>query len=1177
MNPMSAVAFVLAGLSLALVLPTLHDEKQKFRTLVLAARLCASAVALIGLVKVVGILFDWNGGVDRWLFASKLADGPSFPDRMTSTTALNLLLLGTALLLVGVRNQSIRFGVEFAVVIVGFGSLLDVLGYAYEFAAFYGHSVSASMPLPAGAACLSLSIAFFITCTTNGLFLLFDKNAASGTMTRGLLAAGIFGPVVFGWLTRKGEAVGIYGGAFGEAAEAIGNIILIVSLVFWSAKRLVLSDLKRKTAEDSVRENEERFASAFEYAPIGVALVAPDGRWLKVNQALCALVGYSEAELIARTFHDVIHPDERGICREKSRGMMAGEINTFQVESRCIHVRGHVVTILLSGSLVRDSHDEPSYYVTQIQDISERKRVEVALLESKRFLQSTLDALTAHIAILDEHGTIIEVNDAWNRFRGENTLVGNRRANEGDNYLAVCDAASGEFSDEAPALASGIRAVMAGEKDEFQLEYPCHRPGEPLWFMVRVTRFEVDGSARAVIAHENITPRKRAEEELRWKTAFLEAQVDSSFDGILVVDPHRKKILQNQRFNELLKIPQQIADDKDDEKQIRWVTSLVKEPKIFFDKVAYLYGHPDEKSQDEIELTDGMVFDRYSAPVLGEQGEYYGRIWTFHDITERRKMLASLRESEARYQRIAANVPGMVYQRLLRPDGSITYPFVSEGCREVLGVDPQEFQHDPLALLATVHAEDREDFSRSVQATANSLVPWSWQGRVVRPDTGEIRCIHGVSRPERQANGDIVWDGVLMDVTERKQAEEDRRAKHEAERANHAKSKFLSRVSHELRTPLNAILGFGQVLEFSKLPEQEAIALGYILKGGRHLLSLIDEVLDLSRAETGELHLMLGNVDFGQVAQECVGLMAKLAEASDITCRVKVSKQDQAILWADDLRVRQILLNLLSNAIKYNRAGGRVFVDYETVPGDRLRLKVTDTGSGISPEGIARLFVPFERLEQDFGEVEGTGLGLVVSQRLAEAMDGTLGVESEVGRGSTFWFELPLAPSAAKRLPLDFHHLDDLSDPAMIKPHDATLLYIEDNASNLQVVQLLTAKLRPGWRFLSARDGKTGLDQARQTRPNIILLDFQLPGIQGDEVLAELRRDPSTRHIPVIVLSADATTSNHEGLRANEVDGYMSKPFVAEQLLGLLDETLRKAAPARKDAPASQSRHAVAP
>ena len=261
-------------------------------------------------------------------------------------------------------------------------------------------------------------------------------------------------------------------------------------------------------------------------------------------------------------------------------------------------------------------------------------------------------------------------------------------------------------------------------------------------------------------------------------------------------------------------------------------------------------------------------------------------------------------------------------------------------------------------------------------------------------------------------------------------------------------------------------------------------------------------------------------------------------------------------VWADEQRLRQVLLNLLANAIKYNREGGQVTLSCQQTPGNRVRCNVRDTGLGIPPEDLARLFVPFERLGQELGETEGSGLGLVVSRRLAEAMDGAVGVESQPRVGSTFWVEVPVAQT------LDIEPVENLAPASATTPDTgtptaATVLYIEDNLSNVQVIKSIAQRLRANWRFLSAQDGVSGLQMAREQRPDVVLLDLQLPGMNGDAVLAKLRSDPATAQTPVLLLSADATTQSRERLLALGANDYLSKPFSVDELLEKVDVLLR--------------------
>jgi PAS domain S-box-containing protein len=378
-------------------------------------------------------------------------------------------------------------------------------------------------------------------------------------------------------------------------------------------------------------------------------------------------------------------------------------------------------------------------------------------------------------------------------------------------------------------------------------------------------------------------------------------------------------------------------------------------------------------------------------------------------------------------------------------------------------------------------------------------------------------------------------------------------AKRDAEAANRAKSEFLSRMSHELRTPLNAILGFGQLLEMGAPTPRQRQQLEQILKGGRHLLELINEVLDLARIEAGGLHLSLEPVPLHQVCAEVCDLVRPLAERHRIGVEAPCATAGDVYVLADNQRLRQVLLNLLANGVKYNRAGGSVSLSWEVLPEGRVRLAVRDTGPGIAPEKQQRLFSPFDRLGAEMTTVEGTGLGLVLSKRLTEAMGGTLDLASTVGRGTTVFVDLP----RADQVRLVGQGVQAALAPAAASLGRGTVLYIEDNRANLGLMeQVLT--YRPGVRLLSATQGGAGLEMARRQHPDLILLDVHLPDMQGDEVLRQIQSDPHLRATPVVVVSADATLSQAERLLAAGAREYLTKPIDVARFLALLDRLLRE-------------------
>ncbi len=381
------------------------------------------------------------------------------------------------------------------------------------------------------------------------------------------------------------------------------------------------------------------------------------------------------------------------------------------------------------------------------------------------------------------------------------------------------------------------------------------------------------------------------------------------------------------------------------------------------------------------------------------------------------------------------------------------------------------------------------------------------------------------------------------------EAAEHAKAKEAAEEASRAKNEFLSRMSHELRTPMNSILGFAQLLGRADLPTQQAKSVYHILKAGRHLLHLINEVLEIARIEAGRENFSLEPVALAPVLQEALGLVRPLAHQFEVELREGVFPRE-AFVRADRQRLVQILLNLLSNAIKYNRPDGHVRVTCATGGEGRWVLRVEDSGHGIPPGRAGELFSPFSRLGAEQTEVEGTGLGLALSRRLCEAMGGELSLERSDENGSVFRVVLVGVPDPLRALEETGGHA------AVVAPHrEVTLLYVEDNLANLSLVDTILMS-RPGWRTIPALQGQLGVELAREHVPDVILLDLHLPDISGDEVLRRLRSDPRTVAIPVVVVSADATSGTFERLRSAGADAYLTKPIDIDEFLRVVERFL---------------------
>jgi PAS domain S-box-containing protein len=396
--------------------------------------------------------------------------------------------------------------------------------------------------------------------------------------------------------------------------------------------------------------------------------------------------------------------------------------------------------------------------------------------------------------------------------------------------------------------------------------------------------------------------------------------------------------------------------------------------------------------------------------------------------------------------------------------------------------------------------------------------------------------------------------GAVQEISARKQAElAMREARDVAERASQAKSDFLSTMSHELRTPMNAILGFGQLLEIELAGGGRRLSfVQEILRGGQHLLALIDDVLDLARIDSGRVQLSLETVDLRELMAHCLRMTAPLAERRHL--RIDAGELTTVPVRADRVRVRQVLMNLLSNAIKYNVEHGEIVIAAVPADGDRVRVEVRDTGIGIPPERQAELFQPFNRLGAEAGPIEGTGIGLTIVRRLVEMMGGSVGFESAPGVGSCFWFELPRAEAGVAR----GSAMSDSLFAALPHPGERKVLYIDDNPSNLRLVAQILARW-PSLELLTAQDPRLGLDLALAHRPDLVLLDIQMTPLDGYAVLARLREDPALAGLPVIAITANAMPRDQARVRAAGFEDCLTKPFDVRRLLQVVARYLQLA------------------
>jgi len=553
------------------------------------------------------------------------------------------------------------------------------------------------------------------------------------------------------------------------------------------------------------------------------------------------------------------------------------------------------------------------------------------------------------------------------------------------------------------------------------------------------------------------------------------------------------------------------------------------------------------------------IIEWHNTLLRDDAGHVVGTFSSGIDITEQHHAIQALRIAEER-MRFALETAGVGIWDMDYKTGTNRWSTVIEA---QYGFQPGTFGGTFESFVGRIHPADREAALEVIGTATKSGSHFSLLNRSQWPD-GTVRWLRSAGHVYLDERGEPLRAiGISQDVTDHHAVEEQYlqaqqmeklmlQERNEAlERATQAKSDFLSSMSHELRSPLNAILGFAQLMAMdpATIAPAHKASVDQILEAGWYLLKLINDILDTAQIESGKLSVSPEHVSLSEVLVECQTLIEPLRHQHGIGLSFPTFDRP-CFVGADRTRLKQVIVNLLSNAIKYNRQRGTVAVEYATTASGRVRISVRDTGNGLTGEQQAQLFQPFNRLGREAGTEQGTGLGLVVSKGLIELMQGAIGVDSTVGVGSVFWIELPA--TAAPLLDLDSSPSAAGAHPQA--PTDApvrTVLYVEDNPANLALVEQLVAR-SPDLILLSARDGRLGLKVAREARPDVILMDINLPELNGLEAMKILRQDPTTAHIPVVALSANAMPRDvRKGLDAGFFQ-YLTKPIKVDELMGTL-------------------------
>ena len=791
---------------------------------------------------------------------------------------------------------------------------------------------------------------------------------------------------------------------------------------------------------------------------------------------------------------------------------------------------------------LRRSRTPGGGFMTLSRDITQRKAAQAALADEQRMLQLLIQNTAQGMWFIDNQLITTSANPAMCRMLGL-------------SLDAMLGRSIYDFVDEANASIFRQRVAQRsqGRAESYQIAL-LHAQGHLVHCYNNATPiFDAQGTkVGAVGMFSDITPLQQAQQQVRLtgellaqKSRVLELTLDSLSQGVVSFDTDGRSNAYNRRFLELLQIPEPVMRDRPSLPALRryqfenhLLDSDPNSPEVAQRLRSLRY---------QRKRRDGLVLE-----VQTHTAADGSLVRTYTDVTSAVVAQQALQESETRFRSMADAAPAFIWQT--NPQGAPLW-FNQRWLLTTGRTLADELQ---LSWASRMHPQDLDRARLVFEAAVQQRVAYEIEFRALSARGSEIWLVdHGI--PRRSADGQFEGFNVYgWDITERKAAQlAALAAKEEAERANRAKSEFLSRMSHELRTPLNAVLGFAQLLEADRQDPLSAVQLSRVQelqRGGHHLLGLINDLLDVARIEAGTLHLNLVPVEVGALVLECMNLVRSFGTERGIQLHMPV--QPAAWVLADPMRLRQVLLNLLSNAIKYNRQDGQVTVGWQAQD-EQLRISVRDTGPGLSTGQQEKLFRAFERLQAEKTGVEGSGIGLALSKWLVDLMQGRIGVHSAPGQGCEFWFSLQATAAPLPVAAPQGRETPELKAAAVgTALHD--VLYIEDNEVNQLLMEGMLS-MRPNLKLRVASMPLQGLAEAARQRPDLVMLDIQLPGIDGFEVLRRLRQHEAERGlkpVPVVAVSANAMPEDRARAAAAGFAEYVTKPIALLELLALVDRLL---------------------
>ena len=899
----------------------------------------------------------------------------------------------------------------------------------------------------------------------------------------------------------------------------------------------------QKVNELKIKQSEANFRNLFFDSPQAYVIIQ-DGIFVDCNRASEILMESKREELIGIS-PDEISPEFQPNGRRSTEMAMEyieNAIRLGHIEFEWTHIRPDGKEFLAEINLMMSEYNGKPSVLVLWRDISDEKRNQKVVQQ----LSQIVNQSPVSIIMTDIHGHIEYINKATTNNLGY-SFEDVKGLNPSIWKSGNTDLSEYEQLWETALSGKKWRGEFLNKRKDGELIYESS------------TVFPIFDSNQTitnlVAIQEDITERKKAEADLRlFQTVF-----DSAVNGRLITDLEGKIIYCNQYYADMHHTSKDEIIGSNCLEQV----SDISRPQYQIIRKRLLQTGTISAVEIEHKRKDGNTFPGLvnSSVIRDEKGKDKYISITILDISDRKQIENEIIELNLKLEekvkgrtlelQSAMNRLETFFEvsldMLCIANQNGRFVKLSKAFEDVLHYTREDMEGQE--FLKFIHPDDIQSTIEAMQTLQGQNKVFSFVNRY-RTKEGDYRFIEWYASPV----GEYVY-AVARDITDRKERElELINARKIAEEANASKSVFLSRMSHELRTPMNSILGFAQLLEMSDMNEMQESSVRHILHSGKHLLGLINEVLDIARIETGKISLSIEQVNVTASLKEVCALMEPLSQRNAVELVLGESLSENLYVRADQQRTVQIMTNLINNAIKYNHSGGKVFIEQSLVKGSKgqemVRITIKDTGIGIKQEDLGRLFTPFERIGAQNTEIEGTGLGLAVVKELIGVLGGELGVNSAVNEGSEFWVELPKCDSE------DVHTHEEIEDELMKMENNsntATILYIEDNAMNISLVEDIFKIKRPGYRLMTTTMGSEAVDLATEHRPRLILLDLDLPDMHGSLVLKQLKENEETKGIPVVVVSADATKVQIKNLMSSGAERYITKPFDITEFLTVVD------------------------